>query len=104
MLGDCVEYGWTNSYSVVASDLHYEPHLWLVGFPASMRSAVVLISSSVVDVRSWLSTLLESQFWNLSSGSVKIRGIVNVLYAPDKPPLPKNCVWPSLKCHTSQSR
>ena len=41
MLGDCVEYGWTNSYSVVASDLHYELHLWL----ASMRSAVVLIET-----------------------------------------------------------
>ena len=73
MLRDYVEHGWTNSYSVVASDLHYEPHLWLVGFLASMRSALVLISSSVVDVRSWLSTLLESQSWNLSSGSVKIR-------------------------------
>ena len=45
MLGDCVEYGWTNSYSVVASDLHYELHLWLVGFLASMRSAVVLIET-----------------------------------------------------------
>ena len=50
MLGDYVEYGWTNSYSVVASDQHYEPHLWLVGLPASMRSAVVLKSSTVVDV------------------------------------------------------
>ena len=35
------------------------------GFSATMRSAVVLISRSVVDVWSWLSTLLESQFWNL---------------------------------------
>ena len=50
MLRDYVEHGWTNSYSVVASDLHYEPHLWLVGFPASMRSAVVLICNCVVDV------------------------------------------------------
>ena len=29
---------------------HYEPHLWLVGFPTTMRSAVVLICSCVVDV------------------------------------------------------
>ena len=36
--------------------------IWLVGFPPTVRSAVVIICNCVVDVWMWLPTLRESQF------------------------------------------
>ena len=49
-----------------------------------MRSAVVLVSSCVVDIWSWLPTLLESQFRECENKTIS----VTFLYASNKPALP----------------
>ena len=82
---------------------HYEPHLWLVGFPTTMRSAVVLICSCVVDVWMWLPTLLECQFRECADEIVYFilfyfifcMRLIRLHYQ-------ENCVSPSLKCHTTR--
>ena len=66
-----------------------------------MWSAMVLIGGCVVDICSWLPTLLESQFGECENKTISLlffcMRLISLRYH-------ENCVWPTLKCHTSPPR